>query len=89
MAFVLANFATDDRDAVAWGEVGGDQYPCYSAAGDLQMNEESTITGDFTMRDFSEGLGWLIINSQSGGVSIEDQITVLRCALKALQEAFP
>ena len=40
-------------------------------------------------RDFSEGLGWLIINSQSGGVSTEDQITVLRCALKALQEAFP
>jgi hypothetical protein len=36
-----------------------------------------------------DGLGWLIINSQSGGVSIEDQITVLRCALKALQEAFP
>jgi hypothetical protein len=33
MAFVLANFATDDRDAVAWGEVGAGQYPCYSSAG--------------------------------------------------------
>jgi hypothetical protein len=43
---------------------------------------------DLTVQDFSEGLGWLIINSQARGVSIEDQIVVMQTALDALREAF-
>jgi hypothetical protein len=41
-----------------------------------------------TAQDFSVRLGWLIIEAQAGGLLIEDQITVLQCALDALREAF-
>ncbi len=43
---------------------------------------------DLTLQDFSEGLGWLIVNSQGGGVPIEDQIMVLQSALDALRKEF-
>ena len=42
----------------------------------------------FTVQDFSEVLGWLIIKMQEGGVDARDQITVLQCAADALREAF-
>jgi hypothetical protein len=41
-----------------------------------------------TAQDFSVRLGWLIIEARAGGLLIEDQITVLQCALDALLEAF-
>jgi hypothetical protein len=40
------------------------------------------------VQDFSEALGWLIVNSQARGMSVEDQIIVLQCALDALRKAF-
>jgi hypothetical protein len=43
---------------------------------------------DLTLQDFSEGLGWLIVNSHAGGVPIEDQITVMQSALDALRREF-
>jgi hypothetical protein len=43
---------------------------------------------DLTVQDFSEGLGWLIVNSHAGGVPIEDQILVMQRALDALKREF-
>ena len=43
---------------------------------------------ELTVQDFSEGLGWLIVNSQAGGVPIEDQILVMQSALNALRREF-
>jgi hypothetical protein len=43
---------------------------------------------DLTLQNFSEGLGWLIVNSQAGGVPIEDQIMVMQSALDALRREF-
>jgi hypothetical protein len=43
---------------------------------------------DLTLQDFSEGLGWLIVNSHAGGVPIEDQIMVMQSALDALRKEF-
>jgi hypothetical protein len=48
----------------------------------------SPDSGIITAQDFSVRLGWLIIEAQAGGLLIEDQITVLQCALDALREAF-
>jgi hypothetical protein len=70
---VLAHANIAIADHTAWGE----------------MSSESTSCGDWTVRAFSEGLGWLIINSRVGGVPVEDQIPVLQCALDALRRAFP
>jgi hypothetical protein len=43
----------------------------------------------FTMQDFSEVLGWLIVKMQEGGVDVRDQISMLECAADALRAAFP
>jgi hypothetical protein len=48
----------------------------------------SPDSGIITAQDFSVRLGWLVIEAQAGGLLIEDQITVLQCALDALREAF-
>jgi hypothetical protein len=48
----------------------------------------SPNSGVITAQDFSVRLGWLIVEALAGGVLIEDQITVLQCALDALREAF-
>jgi hypothetical protein len=41
-----------------------------------------------TAQDFSVSLGYLIVESQANGISIEDQILVLEIALDALRQAF-
>jgi hypothetical protein len=44
---------------------------------------------NLTLQDFSEGLGCLIINSQAGAVSVEEQIVGMESAMDALRAYFP